>query len=251
MSPSQNVARRLYVLDFGLFEVHDNGRVIGIPGYFIEAGDEARILVDAGFPPWYRDDPDAASREDGLGEFGRILKLDAENFPEAQLARIGVRPKDVTHLVVTHGDIDHVGFVHEFTHATIVVGEAERNAGPPRYFGGKSRMRWPKDATYRLIVEDTEIAPGVTVLPTPGHSVGHVSLRVRLPSTGTMILAADAINRAEELETGLNSGGSDQELALESTRRLLEMTRAEQAFLVYGHDPEQWNTLDKAPRFYC
>lgn len=250
MSIVESVAQRLYVLDFGLFQVHENGRVIGIPGYFIETGGGARILVDAGFPPWYRDDAEAASLEDGLGEFGRILKLEAENFPEAQLEKIGVRPADITHLVVTHGDIDHIGFVHDFVHATLVVGEAERAAGPPRYFGGKSRMSWPEAATYRLIDDDTEIAPGVTVLPTPGHSAGHVSLRVRLPHTGAVILAADAINRAEELETGINSGGWDQELARASTRRLVEMTRSERAFLIYGHDPEQWRTLKKAPEFY-
>lgn len=249
MSVEATTARRLYVLDFGLFQVHENGRIIGIPGYLVETGD-AKILIDTGFPPWYRDDAEAASLEDGLGEFGRILKLDREHFPEAQLEKIGLRPADITHLVLTHGDIDHVGFIHQFAHATLFVGEAERAAGPPRYFGGKSRVDWPEDATYRLIAEDTEIAPGVWVLPTPGHSAGHVSLRVRLPNTGVVLLAGDAINRAEELETGLNSGGSDQEAALASTERLVELTRVEEAFLIYGHDPEQWPTLRKAPEFY-
>ncbi len=250
MSSAETVAQRLYVLDFGLFQVHENGRIIGIPGYCVETDGDERILVDTGFPPWYRDDAEAASLEDGLGEFGRILKLEPEHFPEAQLEKMGLQPADITHLVVTHGDIDHVGFIHQFVHATIVMGAAERAAGPPRYFGGKSRMSWPENATYRLIDEDTQIAPGVRVLPTPGHSAGHVSLRVRLPNTETVILAGDAINREEELETGLNSGGSDQALALASTRRLVEMARAEKAFLIYGHDPEQWPTLRKAPDFY-
>lgn len=249
MSSTNEVAKRLYVLDFGLFQVHENGRIIGIPGYLVET-DKDKILVDAGFPPWYRDDPQAAAHEDGLGEFGRILKLEREHFPEAQLDKIGLRPADITQLVVTHGDIDHVGFIHEFVHATIVVGAAEHAAGPPRYFGGKSRMSWPADATYRLIAEDTEIAAGVSVLPTPGHSAGHISLRVRLQNSGVVLLAGDAINRAEELETGLNSGGSDQRAALASTRRLVELTRVEQAMLVYGHDPDQWPTLRKAPEFY-
>jgi len=243
-------ARRLYVLDFGLFQVHENGRIIGIPGYFIETEEGDKILVDAGFPPWYREDADAATLEDHLDTFGRILTLTSENFPVPQLAKIGVEPWDVTQLVVTHGDIDHIGFIHDFTHVPIAVGRAEREAGPPRYFGGKPRMEWPEDATYQLIDEDTELAPGVTLLSTPGHSPGHLSVRVQLPNTGCVVLTADAINREEELELKCNSGGSDQELARESARRLVEMVRTENGFLVYGHDPEQWKTLRKAPEYY-
>lgn len=246
-----SVARRLYVLDYGLFQVHENGRIIGIPGYYLETHEGDRILVDAGFPPWYRDDPVTASREDGLDAFGRLLKLEPENFPELQLETIGVRPEEITRLVVTHGDIDHIGFIHELArHATLVVGSAERAAGPPRYFGGKSRMSWPEDASYQLIDVDTEIAPGVTLLVTPGHSPGHLAVKARLTRTGTVILAGDAINRAEELETGVNSGASDPEAARESARRLVGMARDEGAFLIYGHDPEQWKTLRKAPEFY-
>ena len=242
-------ARRLYVLDFGLFQVHENGRIIGIPGYLIETDDD-KILVDAGFPPKYREDAAAATLEDELDAFGRILTLTPENFPEPQLAKIGVEPEDITQLVITHGDIDHIGFMHAFTHVPIALGRAEHEAGPPRYFGGKSRMDWPEDATYRLIDEDTEIASGVTLLSTPGHSPGHLSVRVQLEHTGCVVLTADAINREEELELKCNSGGSDQELARASALRLVEMVRAEDGFLVYGHDPEQWKTLRKAPEYY-
>ena len=41
--------RRLYVLDYGLFRVHSNGRIIGITGSLIETEDGRRILVDTGF----------------------------------------------------------------------------------------------------------------------------------------------------------------------------------------------------------
>ena len=73
-------ARRLYVLDYGLFQVHENDRVIGIQGYAIQTEDGATILVDTGFPAGYADDPERASREDGLESFGRVLHLDRENL---------------------------------------------------------------------------------------------------------------------------------------------------------------------------
>ena len=75
-------------------------------------------------------------------------------------------------------------------------------------------------------------------------------MRVRLENTGSVILAGDAINREEELELGHNSGATDQELARASAQRLVEMVRSEDGWLVYGHDPAQWDTLRKAPAFY-
>ena len=113
--------RRLYVLDYGLFEVHANKRVIGIPGYLIQTHDGENILVDTGFPAWYADDPQQASLDDGLGSFGRVLKLDHENLPAAQLARIGLKISDIQRLIMTHTDIDHVGGLADFPHAPIVI----------------------------------------------------------------------------------------------------------------------------------
>ncbi len=68
------------MLDYGLFQVHENDRVIGIQGYAIQTEDGATILVDTGFPAGYADDPERASREDGLESFGRVLHLDRENL---------------------------------------------------------------------------------------------------------------------------------------------------------------------------
>ena len=44
---------RLYVLDFGLFDVGPGKRTIGIPGFLLETDQGGRILFDTGFPPAY------------------------------------------------------------------------------------------------------------------------------------------------------------------------------------------------------
>jgi N-acyl homoserine lactone hydrolase len=206
--------------------------------------------VDTGFPERYFDDPHAAGRHDGLHEFGRLVEHGAENRPEAQLALLGLSPGDVTELVVTHGDIDHVGAIHRFPAATIVVSRAEREAGPPRYFGDVRPVAWPAEASYRLVDADGEIAPGVTLLTTPGHSPGHLSLLVRLPMSGAILLAADAISRERELETGVNVGAYDVESARLSAQRLLDAATEVDALIVYGHDPTQRRTLRWAPDVY-
>lgn len=58
----------------------------------------------------------------------------------------------------------------------------------------------------RIPIVGYAIAPGVTLLLAPGHSPGHLSLLVRLRESGPVLLAADAISREHELETGVNVG---------------------------------------------
>ena len=83
----------LHVLDYGLFKVHANGRVIGICGYLIQTDAGECVLVDTGFPQKYADDMAAATTEDRLYEFGEVLTCDAQNMPGPQLKRAGVTPE--------------------------------------------------------------------------------------------------------------------------------------------------------------
>ena len=239
----------LALLDYGTFEVAEDGRVIPILGYAIGAGEHV-VLVDTGFPESYYEDPDDAGRADGLDSFGRLVAIGPENRPEAQLALLAARPEDVTELVITHGDVDHVGALHRFLHATLVVGQAEVEAGPPRYFEARRPLDWPDAAEVRLVEGDEQLAPGVTLLATPGHSPGHLSLLVRLRETGVMVLAGDAISREAELTSGVNGGAADLAAARRSAERLRALAERESALLVYGHDPAQRKALRFAPYAY-
>ena len=242
-----DTVERLYILDFGLFQVHQNNRVIGIPGYLIQTHDGQNILVDTGFHPKYVEDAEAATFEDGLGSFGRIVSLTADNLPAAQLAKLDLTPSDIDILVMTHTDIDHVGGLGDFPQAPIVIHAAERAFPAPRYWNNRSPIAWP-EAEYQLIDADSELCPGVTLLSTPGHAPGHLSLLVRLP-TGNVLLIGDAISRPAELEEGF--GGSWNEAqAQASADKLMAIAEQEDAFVIYGHDPEQWPTLKKAPNYY-
>ena len=111
-------------------------------------------------------------------------------------------------------------------------------------------MGWPVDAEYVLVERDLELVPGLTLLATPGHSPGHLSLLVRLRESGPVLLAGDAISRPEELETGVNGGASDPDAARSSSQRLLALAEEEDALLVYGHDPAQWRGLRRVPDTY-
>jgi N-acyl homoserine lactone hydrolase len=83
----------------------------------------------------------------------------------------------------------------------------------------------------------------VVVLSTPGHTLGHQSLKVKLPETGTVILAGDAIWMEENLEgypAGLNYSVLDY---TNSVNRLKMMADIENAKLWFGHSAKQYGAM--------
>jgi N-acyl homoserine lactone hydrolase len=152
-------------------------------------------------------------------------------------------------MVVTHTHIDHVGGLGAFPAAESVVGRAERALPAPLYWGDRRPIPWP-DAVYRTVDGDAELLPGVTLLATPGHTPGHLSLLVRLPRSGPILLTADAISRPDELAEAAFADAWDPALARASARRLISLAESEGAQIIYGHDPAQWGQLRKAPEWY-
>lgn len=234
---------RLYILDLGLFEVRGGERVIGIPGYLLQTDRGANILFDTGFPPDYLSDPDRPGK-DGLPRFGHLIDFRREQTAEGALALLGLAPADIDLVILSHSHIDHVGSLPLFAHAPIVLTARERAEPAPLYFGQARPMDWP-DATYHLIDADTPVCEGLTLIPTPGHTPGHLSALVTLPDGRSVILAADAINRASEPAEHF-ADADDPAAARASAACLLALAPLD-AVLIYGHEPAQWPLLPKAP----
>lgn len=240
--------KRLAVLDYGLFEVHAGPRTIGICGYVIETDADEVILIDTGFPPKYAQHADAATLEDDLGSFGRVLSVAPQNAVEAQLALLGLRKTDVTLMIQSHTHIDHVGEMAGFPHAPILISAAERALPRPLYWSGKQPMDWP-DRDYILVTEDTQLDDGFNVLHCPGHAPGQLAFMIQLPQTGWVLLTSDAISRASEIDERF-AGSWDVAQAIFHGDRLMKHAQQQDALVIYGHSPEQWPTLKKAPYWF-
>ncbi|SDS37735.1 N-acyl homoserine lactone hydrolase [Friedmanniella luteola] len=166
----------------------------------------------------------------------------------AALAPLGLAPADLALAVVSHLHWDHTGGIPALAGAGVeVVLHADELAwgrsGLARFDAGFDAADWTVPGTrWRTVDVETEVAPGVRVLPTPGHTPGHVSVQVDLPATGTWIFTADATDLAQNLldavPCGSCAGGSpeDERRAAASLELLLARARATDARLIPGHD---------------
>lgn len=234
----------LHILDLGTFAV-GAGRVIGIPGFLITTDRGERVLVDTGFRDEYASNADTTAKADGLTPFGHLVGFGPQHLVCAQLALLGLGPADITLVIITHSHIDHIGGIAHFTHVPIVIGTEERALPQPLYWAGHSPMAWPL-AAWSCVHEDTDIGPHFTLLHVPGHAPGQLALRFDLPQTGRVILTSDAISRPSEPDAGYGDAFNPA-LARASAARLLQMPAD---LVIWGHCPQQWETLRKSPDYY-
>lgn len=236
--------QRLYLMQLGITTIPvASGTVAMSSGcYLVQTGDEKNILIDSGLPADYTPPPGAPPTEN------------TRNVIE-HLADLGLCPDDISLLICTHFDIDHVGYHDAFTNAELIVQREQyelARGGHARFAAG--RTHWDHPALrYRLVDGDTEVAPGLTLIATGGHAPGHQSVLVRLPRTGPVLLAIDAVmmQRLFTADRSAWPADDDADQLRASTRKLLDLVEREQvALVVFGHDGQQWRTLKKAPAYY-
>lgn len=236
---------RLYLLHLGAMQPGE----VPVPGYLIRTTDGVNILVDTGWPRSFVKEP--------RNPPGLLIEIRPEDTITARLADIGLQPVDIDYLICTHLDDDHSGNHDLFTAAELVIQRQHYDlakSGHRRF--ATNRAAWDHPSLrYRLVDGDVELVPGVELLETSGHVPGHQSVLVRLPVTGNVLLAADAVmhrSMADASTRQMFITDMDDELSIrQSTRKVAEIAEREKAaFVVYGHDAEQWASLHRSPEAY-
>ena len=189
----------------------------------------------------------------------------------AQLAKAGVRPDDVTHIVNSHLHIDHCGGNKLFPNATIVCHQREFEAAKnPQPFerisysdlGFASQLaderedltgsaRSGNSPKFELLSGDVELVPGIRLFETPGHCAGHYSLLVSPNKRAPMLFTGDAAMTPRNVELMIiGSYHLDPVGAYQSLSRLKEISAQYKADLFFSHHMESFDGYSKAPIWY-
>ena len=221
----------------------DDSATLPIPSWLIEHPN-GLVLFDTGLHP------DLQHSTDRIGRSARFFRPDFPVGEElaARLAAVGVRPSDITHMIFSHLHFDHVGGTAEIPDARIVVQADEWAAGTDPVLVEKGAYM-PDDYVLGHDVQQIRglhdvFGDGTVVcVPTPGHTIGHQSLRVELES-GPVVLTGDCIYFDAMLD-GMHvpKFGYDTDQQKESMLELRRLRDDEGCRLLYGHDVEQFRSL--------
>jgi glyoxylase-like metal-dependent hydrolase (beta-lactamase superfamily II) len=168
--------------------------------------------------------------------------------PGAALQGIGLKPEDITTLIITHLHYDHAGGFAQFPNATIHLQTAEMAyATGPCMCHDTLRMPFTADHVCEAIKRvysgravfhegDGQIADGVTVHCIGGHSRGLQAVRVRTDA-GWLCLASDAAHYYENVFLQKPFPiVVDLEDMLSGFSKLKELASAPN-LIIPGHDP--------------
>ncbi len=232
----------------GLFLRGETGRIrVPVPCYLVEHPRGA-VLFDSGLHPDVGCDPAAR-----LGAAAEIFEaeLPAGHDLAARLLALELEPRAVRFLVNSHLHFDHAGGNACVPDARWVVQRSEWEAGrDPDAVRANHYDPRDYDLGHDVLAVEGEhdlFGDGsVVCLPTPGHTPGHQSLRVRLAS-GDVVLAGDACYLRRSLEERhLPAVAADEAAMLRSFARLAALRDAG-ARIFYGHDPAFWAGVPQAP----
>ncbi len=233
---------RVRILDDGTF-ITDAGNIFGgsrrarikgaMHAVLVEAGDDL-VLLDAGFGP----------------ELPEILvgryELRREKSLMDDLERAGHAAEDVTQVILSHLDADHVGWAlgpPSFPNATVYVQEdalLEARKMPERD-GRRAAVpaveKGAEEGWCELLGDDGEIVPGIRVEVRSGHSAGHQIVWIG-SGDDAALYTADLAPAKIWLNPDLISGvDTDPEAARRNRIEVLTEAEAKNAPVILYHEP--------------
>jgi 4-pyridoxolactonase len=271
-------ASEVYLLDGGTLEMdgfhvfwnRGPGGPVRIPCYSVLIlHPEGNILYDTGY------DLDHVLE---VLPFEKPQQDQTQTIP-GQLSLLGLDPASVSTVAVSHFHFDHCGGVKHVPDARLIAHRLEFQAAQSpepfealgysdlsfspegvRYSGGdlltgagdetRKDVSAP-DSRFVAVEGDVEIAKGVHLIATPGHSRGHYSLMVRMNDGSSLIFAGDAIYTQRSLETECIAGFHyDPVASIRSMRRLKALAEEHHAELFFSHEAESYAKYLKAPAHY-
>ena len=201
------------------------------------------VLIDAG-----------TGGKGGVADGGRLV---------ANLEQIGIKPEDVNAVIVTHLHPDHIGGLFVGGAATVsnqlvfrraehVITKTEWNSlanpGPaiqnrpanirPFFDTALESFRATLNGRVRFVAPGDQVIPGVEIVDAPGHTVGHVAVRISSGNQQLLHLvdavAHHVLGFAPELRLLFDE---DATIAASTRTRLFDQVATERTLVMGYHFP--------------
>ena len=208
----------------------------------VDTGETARTAQTGYLPQWHP----------FMRQAVKHFFVSPEDEIGVQLMNLGITPNDVRWVIMTHLHTDHAGGLHHFPRAEILVARKEYEAarGLSGRLQGYLPHRWPRWFNPRLVDFTSEAvslfpssfaltkANDVTLLPTEGHTNGHLSVLVR--ENGLSIFLAGDTSYTEKfmLEQAIDGVSPNEQAARQTLKRIREYVRMVPTVYLPSHDPE-------------
>lgn len=194
----------------------------------------------------------------GLMEVFPITRITEENRVEKQLKNIGMKPEDISFVVISHLHLDHVGQALPFRDAKtpLIVQKRELESSLYMLWQGKggaydiSDLQPLVGANWTPVDDHKfEIVDGVEAEFTGGHTKGHQILNVETKAGNNYTFTGDFLHLPQEYD--MEAKGwllSDADEWHAYIRKMKVRNKARKTKMVLGHDPKLWEKFPKAPK---
>jgi N-acyl homoserine lactone hydrolase len=212
----------------------------------VDVGETAKTSQHGYFPAWHP-------------YFRLAVRMDVTPEQEIgpQLLKIGIRPDDVRKVIITHLHTDHAGGLHDFPKSEIFVSDNELRIA--RGFGGRLRgylpNRWPswfaptpinfQPAPFGAFSHSFPVTRDgkVVIVPTHGHTPGHVSVIVVEGEVSFFLAGDTTYNQQALLAQKIDGVSPNKAEAMETMRRILDHVKRSPTVYLPSHDPDSGRRL--------
>ncbi len=212
----------------------------------VDTGETARTADPDYFPRWHP-------------FFRWSVRMDVKPEDEIgpQLSQIGIKPSDVKTVILTHLHTDHAGGLHHFSDSEILVhpGEWETARGQFGKLQGYLPQRWPSwFAPTPVEFRPERLGPfprshslttagDVVIVPTPGHTPGHVSVIVKSGGVSYFLAGDTSYNQQLLLERRSDGVSPKPRVTVKTIDRILQYAETQATVYLPSHDKESGERL--------